>query len=280
MRLFLLPISTRQSLIYCQRLNLQLSKETTYLDRIATKASTTWINWERKESGWQKKVTSYGNELFKRLPYEEWGLKSIPPLSARRRKEEIEGKEEVRIEFPDSLVEADRVQNALQRFGSKEKQGFHSKWMWGSILGMPITAPVMLNDVNKTPDIEYLICPFSTFAFVPGLIGELARGGSAHLEFLLDNKLIKLSPSAILRTAYAEAAMDNTMEELNREVGGISSKSGNRPVPREEGEKMLLSKSNSSLLAESLGVPELAVEIERAVQQVESSMKNKRDLNE
>ena len=144
MRLFLLPISTRQSLIYCQRLNLQLSKETTYLDRIATKASTTWINWERKESGWQKKVTSYGNELFKRLPYEEWGLKSIPPLSARRRKEEIEGKEEVRIEFPDSLVEADRVQNALQRFGSKEKQGFHSKWMWGSILGMPITAPVML----------------------------------------------------------------------------------------------------------------------------------------
>ena len=97
---------------------------------------------------------------------------------------------------------------------------------------------------------------------------------------MLDNKLIKLSPSAILRTAYAEAAMDNTMEELNREVGGISSKSGNRPVPREEGEKMLLSKSNSSLLAESLGVPELAVEIERAVQQVESSMKNKRDLNE
>ena len=144
MRLFLLPISTRQSLIYCQRLNQQLSTETTYIDKITSKASTTWLNWERKETGWQKRVTSYGNKLFQRLPYQEWGLKSIPPLSARRQSDEIEGKEEVLLEFPERIIEPIKVQDALKVYGSDEKQSFHSKWMWGSIIGMPISAPAAL----------------------------------------------------------------------------------------------------------------------------------------
>ena len=144
MRLFLLPISTRQSLVYCQRRNLQLAEKTTFLDRVATRGANLWLTWEKKESGWQKKVTTYGNKLFQRLPYAEWGLKSIPPLSARRKRDEIEGKEEVRIEYPDALLDSHKVHNALQKLGSKERQSFHSKWLWGSVIGMPISAPVAL----------------------------------------------------------------------------------------------------------------------------------------
>lgn len=144
MRFFLLPISTRQSLIYCPRLNLQLSEKTTLLDKAATKGANTWLKWEKKESGWQKKVTSYGNKLFQRLPYVEWGLKSIPPLSARRKGDEIEGKEGVRIEYPGAFIDSREVRDALKRLGSKERQKFHTKWLWGSILGMPISAPVAL----------------------------------------------------------------------------------------------------------------------------------------
>lgn len=144
MRLFLLPISTRQSLIYCQRLNVRPSEKTTFLDRAATKGANLWFNWEKKESGWQKKVTSYGNKLFQRLPYAEWGLKSIPPLSARRKQDEIEGKEEVRLEYPEALMDRREVHNALQELGSSERQGFHTKWFWASIAGMPISAPVAL----------------------------------------------------------------------------------------------------------------------------------------
>lgn len=144
MRLFLLPISTRQSLIYCQRINKQLSAETTRIDKITTKASATWLEWEKKDSGWQKKVTAYGNSLFQRLPYQEWGLKSIPPLSARRKSEELEGREVTELEYPEGLLEPQRVQEDLEMYGSDEKQGFHTKWMWGSIIGMPISAPVAL----------------------------------------------------------------------------------------------------------------------------------------
>lgn len=144
MRLFLLPISTRQSLIYCQRLNQQLTTQTSYIDKVTTKAATTWVNWEKKESGWQKKVTTYGNKLFQRLPYEEWGLKSIPPLSARRRQDEIDGTEEVQLEYPEALLEPQIVQDTLQMYASKAKQAYHMKWLWGSIIGMPISAPMAL----------------------------------------------------------------------------------------------------------------------------------------
>lgn len=137
MRLFILPISTKQSLIYCQH----LIKEKTYLDRITSKAATTWLGWEKHDTGWQKKITTYGNKLFQRLPFEEWGLKSIPPLSARRKSDELASKENIRIEFPTSLMKQGAVIERLKYFGGKEKIAYHTKWMWGSIIGMPLSAP-------------------------------------------------------------------------------------------------------------------------------------------
>lgn len=144
MRLFLLPISTRRSLIYCQRLNQQLSSETPYIDKVTNKASTTWLKWEKYEKGWQKKVTSYGNKLFERLPYQEWGLKSVPPLSERRRAEELEGKEEVLVQYPGTIHTPESILGVLREYGGKDRQAVHTKWLWGSIIGMPISAPVAL----------------------------------------------------------------------------------------------------------------------------------------
>ena len=143
MRLFLLPISTRRSLIYCQRLNRQLFEQQNYVDKITSKATTTWVKWEKFEKGWQKQVTTYGNKIFQRIPYEEWGLKSIPPLSARRKAEELKGIEEVPISFPKSYINQESVLNLLQKLAT-ERQALHRKWMWGSLIGMPITAPFAL----------------------------------------------------------------------------------------------------------------------------------------
>ena len=144
MRLFLLPISTRQSLLYCHRLSRQTNRQSTLADKITTKATTTWLGWEQKERGWQKQVTTYGNKLFQRLPHEEWSLKSIPPLSPRRRGEGIEGKEEVQVEYPEGLLEKTRVLETLRNLSADEKQAFHTKWLLGSVAGMPLSAPLAL----------------------------------------------------------------------------------------------------------------------------------------
>ena len=140
MRLFLLPISTRRTLIYSHRLNNQLSSELTYVDKVTTRATATWVKWEKAGKGWKKSVTGYGNKLFERIPYEEWGLKSIPPLSARRRDVELQGKEMVEVTFPPSLIKPEFVLDTLHTL-STERQTLHKKWMWGSILGMPLTIP-------------------------------------------------------------------------------------------------------------------------------------------
>lgn len=116
----------------------------------------------------------------------------------------------------------------------------------------------------------------------PLLTLSQARGGSKHLEFLLDNKLIKISPSAMLRTAYTEAMMDKKLWDLNMEFDNVGSKSSieAKTAPQETEEKLLLSQSSRKLIADCLEVPELAVEIQRAVWQVERSLKAKEELQE
>ena len=140
MRLYLFPITSSRTLIYAQRLNRQLTSEQTYVEKFTSKASNTWVKWESAESGWQKKVTEWGNKAFARIPYQEWGLKSIPPLSTLRQKNELEGKEAIVVAFPPSIVKPSSVLERLQRLAT-ERQGLHRKWMWWSIVGSPFTIP-------------------------------------------------------------------------------------------------------------------------------------------
>lgn len=144
MRLFILPISTKHNLIYCERIpqHLPTKEKATYIDKLSRRAATTWLTWERHNKGWQKVVTTYGNKLFQNLPHEEWGLKSIPPLTAGRNSNNVNSKEAVRLEFPSSLIKEDAVMESLRYFGGKAKYAYHTKWMWGSIIGMPISAPL------------------------------------------------------------------------------------------------------------------------------------------
>ena len=148
MRLFLLPISTRRSLIYCQKGIASSPRQLTWLnnpvEKVTTRGSETWLEWEKSKDGWRKKVTVYGNKLFQRLPFEEWGLKSVPPLTAKRKEEELQGKIKSHVEYPESLLKPEEVQEALQKYGSNDRQSYHRKWFWGSVIGMPLSAPAAL----------------------------------------------------------------------------------------------------------------------------------------
>ena len=50
----------------------------------------------------------------------------------------------MKVEYPEGLIGRGKVMEALRRMGGDEKQAFHRKWLIGSVVGMPITAPVAL----------------------------------------------------------------------------------------------------------------------------------------
>jgi hypothetical protein len=84
--------------------------------------------------------------------------------------------------------------------------------------------------------------------------------GSKHLEFLLENKLITAKPSKILDELYSTGKQSFDAQSIS------SSEEASSAAPEE---KMLLHKSNGKRIAEALGIPELDVELDRAVWQVE-----------
>lgn len=142
MRLFLLPISTRRTLIYCERVQQQLApgQKPPISERILTKAADTWAGWEKAEKGWQRSLTVHGNKLLRRIPYEEWGLKSIPPLSKQRLEDVENGKVKFECLYPGAFLEGGRVDGILRRL-AEERQALHRKRLWQSVLLMPVTLP-------------------------------------------------------------------------------------------------------------------------------------------
>lgn len=134
MRLFLLPVSTRRTLIYCEKV--QLGGTPSYADRVVNKASATWAGWEKQEKGWQKKLTDYGNEVFRRIPFEEWGLKTLPALSKKTK--EQAGPTEVL--FPGAFLDKSSVAGVLRRVAT-ERQGLHRQKLLYSFAAMPVTIP-------------------------------------------------------------------------------------------------------------------------------------------
>ena len=152
MRLFLLPISTKRALVYSVPTK-DLPKELSKLDRISNKAAETWARWEEEDHGWKKKLVSWGNQVQQRIPYEEWALKSIPPLNAQMRIDELHGKRKVDVMFPgNSTVEKSKVLLVLKKLAT-ERQDLHRRRMWWSFLFAPITAPIGLIPLYLKPDI-------------------------------------------------------------------------------------------------------------------------------
>lgn len=238
------------------------------LDKATTRAANLWASWEKKESGWQKKVVNYGNSALRRIPYEEWGLKSIPPLSTRRKAEELSGKETVEVSFPSALIPESTVTEVLRKLGT-ERQGLHKKRMIYCFIGMPITAPVAILPV--IPNLPFFYLVFRAWSHWRAL------SGSRHIEFLLDNKLVKPKPSPILDELYASGKLRFDAASLSSK---LSSKTESTDGQDDPNEQIVLHKSDGSRIAEALKIPELDVELDRAVWQVEKALQAAKELKE
>ncbi|KAF2472934.1 uncharacterized protein BDR25DRAFT_219477 [Lindgomyces ingoldianus] len=280
MRLFLLPISARRSLLYCEKLHEKAASERTLLDKVTIKANQTWAAWEKDEKApwnWKKKITIYGNHALKRIPYEEWGLKTIPALTARRKKAIVEGREKYHVVFPGLYLHRDKVPEILKKL-ALERQAMHrSKMIW-SIVGMPLSAPFML--IPIIPNLPFFYLVFRAYSHWKALTG------SKHLEFLLRHNLPTLNPSAELDEVYTAGLMYPTRaisraaprptRQQAQEVARVVEQQTNDGTE----DVMVLQRWNGKLIAEQFKLPDMEVEIERAVEQVENAIKGKEELME
>jgi hypothetical protein len=277
MRLFLLPISTRRSLIYCERIAQDPAAPRTYADRITTKANETWAGWERRERGWQKTLTIYGNKILRRIPFEEWGLKTVPALSDRRKQVWLEGQKKMEVLFPGLFVEEKKIPDILRALAT-ERQQLHRRKLYWSLAGLPITAPFAL--VPVIPNIPFFYLAFRAYSHWKAL------SGSKHLQFILEHNALALRASAELDEGYAAGLIART-REMSRKSPAPTREEAQRVARVVEGQTnggtedvMLLQGWNGKLLAERFRLPEMEIEIERAVEQVEGSIKAKEELME
>lgn len=254
MRLYLLPISTRRTLLYAQRLSVTTkpSSEQSYADRAVNLAASQWAKWEKKESGWQRRVVDYGNNALRRIPYEEWGLKSVPPLSSRRRNEELQGKDKVELAFPRSVVPLHKAEGILKTLAT-ERQALHKKRLIYCVLCMPLTIPVGL--IPVLPNLPFLYLLYRAWSHWKAILG------GKHIQWLIQNKLIREAPSDTLDELYKSTALP--LDDS-----------------KEAPEKMLLSEKQVEAFSEKLEIPPLAIELERAVWQVERALKTDAEKKE
>ncbi|KAI0972588.1 mitochondrial K+-H+ exchange-related-domain-containing protein [Xylaria arbuscula] len=267
MRLFLLPISTRRTLLYCQKLQALPSEKQPLVDKITSRAAKLWAGWEKKESGWQKSVVKYGNTALRRVPYEEWGLKSVPTLSARRREEEIIGKEKHHLIFPESIISATRAPQVLQTLAT-EREGLHRSRMISCFVGMPITAPFAL--VPIIPNLPFFYLVYRAWSHYRAL------AGGKHLQWLLSKNFFTLSPSKTLDTFFSHRLLSSS---LSGQSNYSDSNEGDKSPATQD--RLLLTQESGRKLAQALEVPELEVELERAIWQVEAAIeKEKKEVSE
>ena len=182
MRLFLIPISTRRAFVYCQSPQFRTIG---VIDRITDKAAATWAKWERAEKGWKKQLVTYGHVILQRIPYEEWGLKSIPPLNTRQLIEESKRNNPIDVMFPGNAIKKDQVLGVLRTLGT-ERQELDRRKMWWCFGIAPLTAPIALIPVydsntrqsRSSADmmfcLEYLISLSFTLFTGVGRIGEVS----------------------------------------------------------------------------------------------------------
>jgi len=282
MRLFLLPISTRRTLIYCDRSplarNVVKSSTTTekekdepqsYLDRATTKAATTWSDWENANGGWKKTLTTYGNAFLRRIPYEEWGLKSLPPLTSKLRDAYDAGKKStpILVLFPSSFLPTSKVAQTLSTL-SMERQDLHRKRMIGSAIGAPLTLPFAL--IPVLPNIPGFYLLFRAFSHYRALYG------AKHLELLISKNFLKETPSKLLDQVYTSTLLPSTKAHGKLNPESLKDEDINdaatRKTKESASEVMLLDMSSGSAIAAAFGVKEMAIEIERAVEQVNKSL--------
>ncbi|KAK1811106.1 hypothetical protein LTR12_014538 [Friedmanniomyces endolithicus] len=272
MRIFLLPISTRQTLIYCERVPYtpKPGQKRPLTEWAVDKAATTWAGFEKADKGWRKQLTYYGNQLFKRIPYQEWGLKSFPPATKAQLEEIDKGGLAFECLYPGSFMKGRNATELLKALAT-ERQAFHRRSMWTSMAMLPITIPFAL--VPIIPNIPFFWFAFRTYSHYRALYG------GRLLEHITNKGMVQAKDSRVMDELYAAGLLKPSRQAV-REATKPDDMDIEKVVKQaeeqaKEGKKevVLLQGWNGKLIADAFHLSEMEVVIERAVEQVENAIK-------
>jgi hypothetical protein len=168
-------------------------------------------------------------------------LKSIPPLSARREQQEIDGTK-IEVIYPPSIIPPSAVPSLLARL-STERNAIHRKRLMWSLVGMPIAAPFAL--VPVIPNLPFFYLAYRAFSHWRAL------EGAKHLSFLAKNGLFQPVESAALDAVYGRrkkgAAIDAEALHAEAKVAWATAdaaaaveRARSEGAPTDEGEEVLL----------------------------------------
>lgn len=259
MRIFLLPLTTRQALVYCQKLSPKPASQRSILDRVQNKATDTWASWEKAEKGWKKQLVTYGNKALQRVPYQEWALKSFPPTNADLQAQQIVDNKKFDVVYPGNIVQEGDVPKILGRLARERKQ-LHFNRFIGCLVSMPFTIPFAL--IPVIPNIPFFYVAYRCWSHWRAL------KGSDHLDFVLDHRLLQPVSTPQIEDIYQKYAPkhQNSFEFVTQsdiDAGDAAE------------EQMLLPAGAHVYVAEVLDVPELNGEMERAIWQIEQDYKKR-----
>lgn len=126
------------------------------------------------------------------------------------------------------------------------------------------------NDLLSIPNLPFFYLVFRAWSHWRAL------SGSKHVEFLLDKKLIVPKPSKILDELYTSGNRPFDTESFS--TASLSETKG--PAAEAVPDALILNKSDAKRIAELLEMPELDIELDRAVWQVEKAIDAARALKE
>lgn len=106
-----------------------------------------------------------------------------------------------------------------------------------------------------------------------------ALHGGKHLQFLVNNNLLTLTPSPVVDAVYAEQKepLPSTPEPTtdSKLVNNPDPASSPNSAQNPDGETMLMSQAEGKKMTQALDLPQLEVELERAIWQVETAIKKR-----
>jgi hypothetical protein len=126
---------------------------------------------------------------------------------------------------------------------------------------------LLTNSAHSVPNLPFFYLVYRAWSH------WRAFSGGNHLQFLLTNNLIRNNPSQVMDNLYA-AANSQAIQD------NAASNEASQSKESIEKETMVLSKPNAKIIAKALEIPELEMELDRAIWQVETALKSQEALQQ